>query len=47
LETELYTATKVASLVFERGLARVDRPADVGRFIRQHAYQPTYKDLLT
>jgi malate dehydrogenase (oxaloacetate-decarboxylating)(NADP+) len=46
LETELTTATKIAELVFERGLARVDRPADVGRFIRQHAYTPSYRQLL-
>jgi malate dehydrogenase (oxaloacetate-decarboxylating)(NADP+) len=45
LETELATATKVATLVFERGLARVEKPADVGRFIRQHAYRPTYPSI--
>jgi malate dehydrogenase (oxaloacetate-decarboxylating)(NADP+) len=46
LETELTTATKIAEVVFDRGLARVDRPADVGRFIRQHAYSPRYQQLL-
>jgi malate dehydrogenase (oxaloacetate-decarboxylating)(NADP+) len=46
LETELTTATKIAELVFDRSLARVDRPADVGRFIRQHAYTPRYQQLL-
>jgi malate dehydrogenase (oxaloacetate-decarboxylating)(NADP+) len=47
LETELRTAAKVAQLVFERGLARVEKPADVDRFVRQHAYKPTYRPLLT
>jgi malate dehydrogenase (oxaloacetate-decarboxylating)(NADP+) len=47
LETELRTATKIAQLVFERGLARVDSPADVERFVRKHAYVPTYRPLDT
>jgi malate dehydrogenase (oxaloacetate-decarboxylating)(NADP+) len=46
LETELHTAAKIAKLVFERGLARVEKPGDVNKFIRQHAYQPKYRDLL-
>jgi len=46
LETGLYTATKVAQVIFERGLARVDKPADVAKFIRGHAYVPAYRDLL-
>jgi malate dehydrogenase (oxaloacetate-decarboxylating)(NADP+) len=46
LDTELRTAAKVAEVVFERGLARVDRPADVDKFIRQHAYTPTYSNLV-
>ena len=46
LETELHTAKRVATLVFDRGLARVEKPADIDRFIRQHAYQPKYRDLL-
>jgi malate dehydrogenase (oxaloacetate-decarboxylating)(NADP+) len=45
LETELYTATMVAELIFERGLARAGKPADVSTFIRQHAYKPTYRKL--
>jgi len=46
LDTELRTAAKVAEVVFERGLARVERPADVDKFIRQHAYTPTYTNLV-
>jgi malate dehydrogenase (oxaloacetate-decarboxylating)(NADP+) len=47
LDTELYTAAKVAEVVFDRGLARVDKPADLAKFIRQHAYTPTYPDLVS
>ena len=36
------TAARVAKLVFESGLARVDRPADMVAFIRQHVYKPEY-----
>jgi malate dehydrogenase (oxaloacetate-decarboxylating)(NADP+) len=42
LEVELATASKVAELIFARGLARVDKPADVNAFIRSHVYEPRY-----
>jgi malate dehydrogenase (oxaloacetate-decarboxylating)(NADP+) len=42
LEVELTTAAKIAELIFARGLARVDKPADVNAFIRKHAYEPKY-----
>ncbi|AKU92625.1 NAD-dependent malic enzyme [Vulgatibacter incomptus] len=42
LEVELDTASKVAESIFEKGLARVERPDDVGSFIRSHAYEPRY-----
>jgi len=45
LETEIKTAARVAKLVFDSGLARVDRPADMEAFIRQHVYKPEYKTL--
>jgi malate dehydrogenase (oxaloacetate-decarboxylating)(NADP+) len=45
LDTELRTAAKIAEYVFDRGLARVDRPSDVERFVRQHAYTPAYHPL--
>jgi malate dehydrogenase (oxaloacetate-decarboxylating)(NADP+) len=46
LEVEIHTAARVAKLVFESGLARVNRPADMEAFIRQHVYQPEYKRLV-
>ena len=42
LETEIRTAARVAKLVFDSGLARVDRPADMVSFIRRHVYKPEY-----
>ncbi|MCI4677906.1 NAD-dependent malic enzyme [Rhodoblastus acidophilus] len=45
LETEIKTAARVAKLVFDSGLARVDRPADMEAFIRSHVYKPEYKNL--
>jgi malate dehydrogenase (oxaloacetate-decarboxylating)(NADP+) len=46
LETEIKTATRVATLVFDSDLARADRPADIEAFIRQHVYKPEYKKLV-
>jgi malate dehydrogenase (oxaloacetate-decarboxylating)(NADP+) len=43
LETEIQTASRVAKLVFDSGLARVERPADMVSFIRQHVYEPKYR----
>jgi malate dehydrogenase (oxaloacetate-decarboxylating)(NADP+) len=45
LETEIKTAARVAKLVFDLDLARVDRPADFEAFIRQHVYKPEYPKL--
>jgi malate dehydrogenase (oxaloacetate-decarboxylating)(NADP+) len=42
LETEIQTAARVAKLVFDSGLARVDRPTDMVAFIREHVYAPQY-----
>jgi malate dehydrogenase (oxaloacetate-decarboxylating)(NADP+) len=42
LETEIQTAARVAKLVFDSGLARVNRPADMVAFIRAHVYRPEY-----
>ena len=41
-ETEIQTAARVARLVFDSGLARVERPADMVAFIREHVYKPEY-----
>jgi malate dehydrogenase (oxaloacetate-decarboxylating)(NADP+) len=43
LETEIQTASRVAKLVFDSGLARVQKPADMVAFIRQHVYKPDYR----
>ena len=43
LEIEIQTAARVAKLVFDSGLARIDRPADMVAFIRKHVYKPEYK----
>ncbi|MER2603194.1 MAG: NAD-dependent malic enzyme [Candidatus Competibacter phosphatis] len=45
LETEIKTAVRVATLVFDSELARVDRPIDMEVFIRDHVYQPEYQKL--
>ena len=42
LESEIQTAARVAKLVFDSGLARVERPADMVSFIRRHVYKPEY-----
>ena len=46
LEVEIQTAARVAKLVFDERLARVDRPADMVAFIRQHVYKPEYQALV-
>ena len=45
LETEIQTAARVAKLVFDAGLARVERPDDMVAFIREHVYSPKYSDM--
>jgi len=35
------------SVVFDSGLARVARPADMVAFIRQHVYKPEYANEAT
>jgi malate dehydrogenase (oxaloacetate-decarboxylating)(NADP+) len=42
LEVEVQTAARVAKVVFDAGLSRVDRPTDMVAFIRQHVYKPQY-----
>jgi len=41
-EASLHAAERVAELIFERGLARVPRPADVRAHVRSFAYSPVY-----
>lgn len=46
LETEIKTAIRVTKLVFDSGLARVDRPGDLEAFIRGQIYKPEYQSLV-
>jgi malate dehydrogenase (oxaloacetate-decarboxylating)(NADP+) len=46
LEVEIKTAARVAKLVFDSGLARIDRPAEMEAFIREHVYKPEYRKLI-
>jgi malate dehydrogenase (oxaloacetate-decarboxylating)(NADP+) len=46
LETEIETAARVAKLVFDSGLAGVERPADIKALIRSHVYTPAYAKLV-
>jgi malate dehydrogenase (oxaloacetate-decarboxylating)(NADP+) len=45
-ETELRVAARIAEVIFDRGLARVERPADILAFIRSQAYVPRYQSLV-
>jgi hypothetical protein len=40
---EIQTAARVAKLVFDSGLPRVERPTDMVAFIRKHVYTRNYK----
>jgi malate dehydrogenase (oxaloacetate-decarboxylating)(NADP+) len=42
LEVEVQSAARVAKLVFDSGLAKVDRRTDMVAFIREHVYTPQY-----
>jgi malate dehydrogenase (oxaloacetate-decarboxylating)(NADP+) len=46
LEVEVQTAARVAKLVFDSGLARVERPPNMEKFIRQHVFKPEYRKLV-
>ena len=41
-EASMHVALQIAEHIFERGLARVPRPADLEAHLRQCAYRPTY-----
>jgi malate dehydrogenase (oxaloacetate-decarboxylating)(NADP+) len=45
LEVEIQTAARVAKLVFDSDLARVERAANMDAFIRRHVYHPEYQTL--
>ena len=40
----LHVAERVATCIFDQGLARVPRPADVGALIRSRVYRPVYPE---
>src|SRR5271168_429456 len=41
----LHVATQVARYVFDHGLARAPKPADVGQWIKDKAFTPTYRSI--
>jgi malate dehydrogenase (oxaloacetate-decarboxylating)(NADP+) len=42
--SSLHVAERVAASIFDQGLARVPRPADVGELIRSRVYRPVYPE---
>jgi malate dehydrogenase (oxaloacetate-decarboxylating)(NADP+) len=42
--TSLHVAERVAACIFDQGLARVPRPADLGALIRSRVYRPVYPE---
>jgi malate dehydrogenase (oxaloacetate-decarboxylating)(NADP+) len=44
LEASLHVAERIAAYIFDRGLARVPRPDDVGALVRARTYRPVYTD---
>ena len=44
LDASLHVAERVAACIFDRDLARVPRPDDVGALIRTRAYRPAYAE---
>ena len=44
LEASLHVAERIAACIFEKGLARVPRPDDVGALIRARAYRAVYAE---
>jgi malate dehydrogenase (oxaloacetate-decarboxylating)(NADP+) len=42
LRASLHVATRVAEYIFDKNLARVSKPNDIGELIRARAYRPVY-----
>jgi malate dehydrogenase (oxaloacetate-decarboxylating)(NADP+) len=42
LKASLHVASRVAEYIFDKNLARVSRPNDIGALIRARAYRPVY-----
>lgn len=47
LEAEVRTAIRVATLIFDRNLAGVDRPSSVDTWLRSMVYKPEYKTFIS
>jgi malate dehydrogenase (oxaloacetate-decarboxylating)(NADP+) len=47
LDTSLHVAERIAAAIFELGLARVPRPANIGALIRERTYRPSYRNPVT
>lgn len=45
LPVSLQVAAKVAEYIFDNGLARVERPADIVAYIQEKTYLPEYAEL--
>ena len=43
LEASLHVAERIATSIFDQGLARVKRPDDIGALIRSRVYRPAYR----
>jgi malate dehydrogenase (oxaloacetate-decarboxylating)(NADP+) len=43
LGASLHVAERVATYIYDKGLARAPRPGDVAAFIRERAYRPAYE----
>ncbi len=44
LDASLHVAERIATYIFDQGLARVPRPDDVGALIRARTYRPAYPE---
>ena len=44
LDVSLHVAERVATYIFDEGLARVERPKDIGGLIRSRVYRPVYAE---
>lgn len=45
LKTEVTTARRIIELIFERNLAGVEKPEDLGAFLEAQLYRPEYQNL--
>lgn len=43
-DASLHVAERIAAYIFDKGLARVSRPKDIGAFVRPSAYRPVYPE---